>query len=61
MCLCKLAHAEDFQIGVALRILGVAPKVGEKDMALSVDEKRASYVTPLHAPVCERESLCNPL
>ena len=36
--------------GVALRNLVVAPKVGEKGVALRVVEKSASYITPLHAP-----------
>ena len=36
---------------VALRILGVAPKVGEKGVALKVGEKAASHLTLLHAPV----------
>ena len=31
----------------AQRIFGGAPKVGEKDVALRVDEKQ---ITPLHAP-----------
>ena len=30
--------------------LGVAPKVGEKDVALKVGEKAASHLKPLHAP-----------
>ena len=30
-------------------ILGAAPKVGEKDVALKVGEKVASHLTPLHA------------
>ena len=34
---------------MALRILGVASKVGEKGVALKVGEKAASYLTPLHA------------
>ena len=37
--------------GVALRILGLASKVGEKGVVLKVGEKAASYLTPLHAPV----------
>ena len=45
---------------MALRVLGVAPlvgekgvalKVGEKGVALKVGEKAASHLTPLHAPV----------
>ena len=36
---------------MALRILGVAPKVGEKVVALKVGEKAASHLTPLHALV----------
>ena len=36
--------------GVALRILGVAPTVGEKAADLKVDETGASHLTPLHAP-----------
>ena len=36
---------------MALRILGVAPKVGEKGVALKVGEKAASHLTLLHAPV----------
>ena len=39
---------------VALRILGVAPKVGDKAVALKVDEKTASHLTPLHAPNIEQ-------
>ena len=35
---------------VALRILGVAPTVGEKGVALKVGETGASHLTPLHAP-----------
>ena len=35
---------------VALRILGVAPTVGEKGVALKVGETGASDLTPLHAP-----------
>ena len=37
--------------GVALGILVVAPKSGEKGVALKVGEKTALYLTPLHAPV----------
>ena len=37
---------------MALRIVGVAPKVGdEKGVALKVGEKAAPHLTPLHAPV----------
>ena len=36
---------------MALRILGVAPTVGEKGVALNVGETGASLLTPLHAPV----------
>ena len=37
--------------GVAQRILYVAPKVGEKGVALNVvGEKRASYIIRLHVP-----------
>ena len=39
------------QSGVALRILGVAPPVGEKGVALKVGETAASHLTPLHAPL----------
>ena len=35
-------NAGDLKIRLALRILGVAPKVGEKGGALRVHEKRAS-------------------
>ena len=35
--------------GVALGILVVAPKSGEKGVALKVGEKTALYLTPLHA------------
>ena len=38
---------------MALRILGVVPNVGEKGVALKVDEKAASHLTPLHATVSE--------
>ena len=37
---------------MALRILGVATKVGEKGVALKVAEKAAKYLSPLHAPGC---------
>ena len=35
---------------MALRILGVAPKVVEKGVARKVGEIDASHLTPLHAP-----------
>ena len=36
---------------MALRSLGVAaPTIGEKVVALKVDETGASHLTPLHAP-----------
>ena len=38
------------KLGAALRILGVAPKVGEKGVALKVGENAAWHFTPLHAP-----------
>ena len=37
------------RLGVALRILGVAPKVGEKGVALKEGEITTSHLTPLHA------------
>ena len=42
----RIHHAKS---GVALRILGVAPKVDEKGEALKVGGKAASHLTPLHA------------
>ena len=36
--------------GVALRISAGAPEVVEKGVALKVDEKSASHLTPLYAP-----------
>ena len=36
--------------GVALRILGVAPTVGEKGVALKLGETAASHLTPLFTP-----------
>ena len=33
--------------GVALRVQGVAPKVGEQGVALKVGEKASSHLTPL--------------
>ena len=41
------------KLDVALRILGVAPKVVEQGVALKVGEKVASHLTPLHAPVAD--------
>ena len=35
------------KLGVALRILGFAPKVGEKGVAPKVGKKAASHLTPL--------------
>ena len=40
---------------MVLRILGVAPKLGEKGVALKVGEKAASHFTPLHATGGMRE------
>ena len=37
---------------MALRIFGVAPTLGEKDVALKVGETAASHRTPLHTPLC---------
>ena len=39
---------------MALRILDVAPKVGEKGVALKVGETGASHYTPLHALVATK-------
>ena len=36
--------------GVALRISGVAPKVGEKGVVLKVGERALLHFIPLHAP-----------
>ena len=36
---------------MALRVFGLALKVGEKGVALRVGEKSASQFTPLHSPV----------
>ena len=41
---------ESAKLGVALRFFGVVPKVGEKGVALKVDEKATSHLTPLHGP-----------
>ena len=41
------------KLGVALRILGVAPTVGEKGVVLKVGETGASHLTPLHAPALD--------
>ena len=38
------------KLDVALRILGMAPKVDEKGVALKVGEKAASHRTPLGTP-----------
>ena len=38
-------------LGVALKILGVAPKVNEKGLALKVGEKAASHISPLCMPL----------
>ena len=38
-------------LGVALKILGVAPKVNEKGVALKVGEKAASHISPLCMPL----------
>ena len=35
---------------MALRIIDVAPKVGEKGVALKVGEQAASHLNPLNAP-----------
>ena len=37
------------KLGATIRILGVAPKVDEKDVALKVGKKAASHLNPLHA------------
>ena len=37
-------------LGVTLRILGVASKVGEKDVALKVSKKAASHLIPFERP-----------
>ena len=42
---------------MALRISGVATKVGEKSVALKVGEKAASHLTSLQAPGCYGRSL----
>ena len=38
---------ETSKLGVALRIFGVVPKVGEKGVALKVGEKVTSHFAPL--------------
>ena len=35
----------------------MAPKVGEKDVALKAGEKAASHLTPLHGPAHKRDLL----
>ena len=50
--LIKFIIQQDFETsnsGVALKILGVAPKAGEKGVALKEGEITTSHLTPLHA------------
>ena len=42
---------------MALRILGVTPKVGEEGVALKVGEKATSHLTPLYAPDLARRDI----
>ena len=43
-------HHSTSKSGVAIEILVVASKIGEKGVALRAGEKAASYITPLYAP-----------